>query len=405
LIGHVVWWSQRDVAVSPDGLARVMNKYGLDAEFLPPLPAMSSTLRQVVQRHKASRDQVVHLIASDHERVVYGVVDAKVISGEKTSPLVNALSPEELKLGLVAKIVLEVTSGHVTVLGVSPLADKIAGRYNELAGRFLQDSTRRLMETVLEAADGLALRATGGVFFVPAHGSDLVLKLAKVVHGFGATMSCLPQYKATDTIEALSSAASGGLEVEINSLLKSLDDFNAENARPAAVENRLKHLSDLEARTQMFVGILNLNVDQLTQRLADKKQLFAAALGIATANAEEKKEERKRAAKARMKTWRQTPEAKAKYAAWGKKWRAKKRSKKDDIPTPPPVDPVDEAAAKMLALKETAMNSPANPPDEVLDDSNSALKVENGKVVRVPKVRAPLPKPASKKTSAEKSKK
>lgn len=311
LLGDLVWWSLRDIDISPDRMRKLVQAAGVDENLLPADPNDEHYIRKAVSRHRSGDGSGFFLrkIVKDDDRVVYGVISAEVVTGGKGTGAklakTSTLAPEDLEMGLVDKVILDRKAGKVESLTNHPLALKVIGTFNELHGSYTTKHIAQFIFGALDQALALPVRESGGVYFVPESTVDQVRSLANVInHVNNSVFSTLPIHNDEAGHLAVTDPAQISLENEVRKVMQGLQKINIEDVSARKLETRIAQFQDLETKANFYSGIMDVTVKDMLKSLGDTKKVLAKQMGITSEKEEQARSESKESRKAKRKEYR-----------------------------------------------------------------------------------------------------
>jgi hypothetical protein len=176
-------------------------------------------------------------------------------------------STRDLAYEVVSRITFDKTSGSIAV----DREHSVAGQIRRLYQLHLDHSTEdvRGMLTSFLAEAGIALRESGGVYFVPHRFEATLDALCKVVEDAGGnTCSRLPVLDTPAGRDTLQSVANRSLEDELTALQEELARFDEGTVRASTLERRIEAFDALRSRVRLFSGVLQFKATELLDRIA-----------------------------------------------------------------------------------------------------------------------------------------
>jgi hypothetical protein len=173
-LGTLLWWSLSNNRIAHDALAELADRHGLPQEFVPSPVKPSGAFRRAC-RHTASgliQGLLLRRIAESKDELVMGVVHEESDS-----------STRDLAYEVVSRVTFDKAGGSISV----DREHSVAGQIRRLYQLHLDHSTEdvRGMLTSFLAEAGIALRESGGVYFVPHRFEGTLDALCKVVEDAG----------------------------------------------------------------------------------------------------------------------------------------------------------------------------------------------------------------------------
>lgn len=129
--------------------------------------------------------------------------------------------------------------------------------------------------------NGVRLRSSGGIYWIPVTSSGKVRALAEAVAKVGKSeLTIVPVHETPDAQRGLARDLHRSLESEINDVLKELHGFAAklDSTRVSTLETRLDDLDDIEARAQLVSNVLGNKLSEIEKAIGEAKKKTATLI-------------------------------------------------------------------------------------------------------------------------------
>lgn len=284
IIGSILWFSiagtahydakgartTMPVRVKPEDLEQWFDDLGLDPDFLPPpIKAVDSFRRatsEVSEEFDTGKQGVtatlmVREVAYDNEQVVRHIVkETKDSRGKKLSYEPQLATLKFLRGGRTSKGLKGTHTVKTTVVDacsakdrprVEGLIKQAMARYDDLYQYYHADALRAVIRNYVTALNAIAVKPSGGVYFVHTSRQTTVDALHELVKriGQGCSFHQLPLLDTTDQREMLTDAFQTEVEDEVRLLLKEIAALNDKYKSRVPVAK----YADLNARYQNIV--------------------------------------------------------------------------------------------------------------------------------------------------------
>ena len=146
------------------------------------------------------------------------------------------------------------------------------------------DDVRRAISKALDAMAAVALRPSGGIYWVAAPFADKVRRLQSAIEKIGASrVYLLPVHKSAEAERTLGEIAKGSIEAELASLQAEIESFlSTPPDRASTLIRRFDSFEALRARAKLYRDVLAVEVGDLDKQLA---QMSASVESLLNAKA------------------------------------------------------------------------------------------------------------------------
>ncbi len=172
-LGINVWWTVSRFVRSIDEMNALAVRYGLDPEnFIEPSEkkAFSRTAKGVGH----STNKFARTIKDTPNAMVVGIVTEKV---DQTR--------EKLRYNQETKASFDKSTKHATVEGKELDCQKFLADFSQFKAHYTDGDLRTFIRRSIQAVGAVSLRPTGGIYFVPRQGADVVAKLDSMLSELG----------------------------------------------------------------------------------------------------------------------------------------------------------------------------------------------------------------------------
>ena len=248
-LGDIVFWALHDAEMNREELTKVWVNAGLNTDLLPPAQTASKALRQAVRAVGAEHGKMLRAHPETDVKLVYSVVAEIFERGADEDPEYTALS----RFGLDK--VSGTLHGDVNDLTFQQVKTEFDRFMSVVSSREIMT----LITTTLKSFAAIALRDSGGVYWVPRTYSAQVRCMQTAIEQVGKSrVFLLPVYDSVDACKTLQASAKASLDFEVSELTKQIDEFKKEGCRPSTLHRRLADFDELRAKAHLYGGILRV---------------------------------------------------------------------------------------------------------------------------------------------------
>jgi len=129
-----------------------------------------------------------------------------------------------------------------------------------------------LVWLVADVLRGVALRSTGGIYFVPPEGVEQLQKIKRACAAVGVIVHVIPAVRSRDTINAVLDAVAR----QATQLLATVREQMTEERGKRWVASRLEELSKLDAQLTTYERFLGMSLDAARTDLINTRALLDA---------------------------------------------------------------------------------------------------------------------------------
>jgi hypothetical protein len=251
--GAIVWW-RLSGGLQGDKLYDAWDEAGFDVQVIPENPAPPTALRRAMNDQKQAR----RLVRPLEGRKGYAVVNESA----KADDLDYDISVRA-SVSVIGMLTVESDyDGSDTQRLIAEVEASYKRHCHELS---TQDISSWLSCIVIPKVDGVSLRDTGGMYFIPhdklAEYSAMVDAVAGVS---GHSFFKVPALRSADAVDAILDAVTQEAAAEAS---KFEADLEAGNLGERALSNRVESVEAAEAKVARYEKLLGAAMPELSKRL------------------------------------------------------------------------------------------------------------------------------------------
>jgi hypothetical protein len=269
-LGDIVMWSLPEATIKADALKAAWVGGGLDEKHLPVTPTPYRALVDATVRAlQGAEGYEYERAGSDAAESILAVMKVEV------------LAPGKVKSTQEARVAVDDKTGQfLTDDARHEVVRSIRAKYDTLYGCFLPRDITKAILKVVEACAGVAIRESGGVYWIPRTAAATVRTLETVVDSIGeATFDVIPVHQSTGAANAIGRAAKGSIEAELTTLKEELAKFATDSkVRSSTIQARIDTFQALRARASLYHSILAVEVDDLGVAMEELEEKAAKML-------------------------------------------------------------------------------------------------------------------------------
>ncbi len=270
--GTIIMWTMRD-ETHLSFLAQHWAGAGLDPDLLPSMPSAATALRRAVGELRESGRTVQPFGRGNGLAVVR--VKTVMEGGE-----------EELEFETLCKAKLDKVE-RLVVKGNPKLCleiEEMFEHYQETLETI--DLSSWLIKLIEGRLDGVAMRESGGVYFVP---STKLAELDAIVDALKAATQHsfyrFPCLRSEDAVQAIIDSIAAQAEAELRLMQKEMTE---EKCGALGWKNRVAKVGVIEDKVARYEGLLSLDLDKIRERLDEvRAELTVAIIKAEQAEAKE----------------------------------------------------------------------------------------------------------------------
>jgi len=290
-IGDAVFWTVRENRIDPSELRNAFQETDLPKNVIPKDPTPEIAFRRAIDKAKLkhaqrgfnrsqdrSEDYLLRKISETHEAIVWAVVKESCVLDDTATERRNS---KTLEYETLDKITLDRVTGRVTCINEHAMSEVVAGNYEDELFSFNSSDLRTILLKLMDTFSGIAIRPTGGIYFVPSTNAEKLKALQGVLENLspGSSLGIINLYGTEDSEAALRQAAMEDLETSVNRLSEELEGFD-DSTRDSTIEKRLKKAGELRKRVDMYVTLLDISRENLECGLGEVEKSLSELLGL-----------------------------------------------------------------------------------------------------------------------------
>ncbi len=260
IAGAIVWW-RLSGGLDIDKLTEAWANEGLDSELLPASPSPLAALRRAVSELRGTE----RLIRPLKGEAGFAVLDEKQAAGD--FEYTKRLAVRVTGIGALRW-------DHVADQSD---ADAVAAAYNENLTTLTQGDVSPWLSSMMEEVRAVALRDTGGIYFVPAFSMPEWERMVRAIRASCThIVSCVPAVRSEEAKTAFLDALAQEAAQTIATMQKVLD---SDELGKRALESRVLRAEDVEAKLTTYEELLGGKLGTLHDRIGKlRAELAVAAL-------------------------------------------------------------------------------------------------------------------------------
>ena len=259
--GGIVWWKlSGDVDVNE--LTGAWLDAGLDADWLPSPPSMACVLTRGIKE------------LSDKRTLV------RPLSGSKGWALVEETPRgDDLDYTILLRAVVDQNDGLTIEPSYGERHDELRAAVRRNYGKLQHSDIGGWFTSLLTKLDAVALRDSGGIYFIPRHS---LADWRKIVTVFSAvsqhTVFVVPAMPVDETIDAVLDAVSSEATAEVELMMQQL---SLGNLGDRALQSRINKADKIEQKLARYEALLGKRLDGVRGKLTEVRGTAAAAMMMA----------------------------------------------------------------------------------------------------------------------------
>lgn len=283
-VGSIVWW-RLSGGLDLEQLYECWERAGLPKRWLPEEPSCEKAFRRACRAQKENRRLVRPLEGGKGFAIVH-----EHAKGEDLSHNVQL----RFTLDVVKRVRATGPDGALMPIGANKTVDAVRDAYRYYQDNLIQQDVSSWFCTLMDKLGAVALRDTGGIYFVPEHSKKQWEKMVECIKGpkerptSAHAMMDVPAIRTDQAIEAAldaigheSQQACAKLEKVLDAHLAGESDDDTLGAK--ALGTRVKRAEGIEAKLSQYEELLGAKLPELHERL----EALRANLVLAQMQAEE----------------------------------------------------------------------------------------------------------------------
>lgn len=267
VLGNILWYSVEDVTrISHEAMAKRLEDAGL-GDFIPGKPRDDDAFLRVTSKIARKREPIPG--TDQFENILVRKVSHSKGAIEKQI-VVETVDAENHQLSYGAKVQLQYLpmGGEFTVRPMGwdehgramALAREAQANFQFWKGHLHSDSLRSIVSSVIHSTNALAIRKTGGVFFVLDSHTDRIEALLRAVDGIaGVTVDPVPLIDSSNQREMLKRAFESetvGEMTKITSEIKALTTDPTAKIPKAEADRITSRIAVVKAKAAEYEELL-----------------------------------------------------------------------------------------------------------------------------------------------------
>lgn len=273
-LGVNVWWTIPEVLVEGEQAQQALVQAGFESDDIRPATRRTAISRACYgmqdRRHKKNR-RVTEKVSSETGKVVFGVLDR-----------------EELGNGCVGfrqntTVEFNTVTEELSVSGSK--ADMVRAAFEENIGKVNADDIRNFVLKIIRMSYGIRKRPSGGIYFIPAQFSSVVLQAREALDiMFGTEVPNAPRIYVERVIDGdeerqnVAASVAEDLISEINRELAAVERISRSAKALAGHKHQIEAVAEM---ARVYEELLGKQADQedLVDALRDAADKVAVKMG------------------------------------------------------------------------------------------------------------------------------
>lgn len=253
--GAVTWW-RLSSATDYDNLRVAWEAAGFPANELPAPPSDASALRRALEMFKEDAHTLIRSVP--RKQAAFAVVDEEAGEDECL----------EYEVRFEVWIDYDASAIQFDRDVDDELAEKLVQRFEQERRTLHHGDVSSWLVKRAYAHAVVALRETGGVYFVPETQTERWAAFAKVIESVGVgTVYQVPAMKTDKAVEAIMAAVIAEAGSEVAKLEEELQDIESLGAR--SLKARAKAVATIGDKLRTYEELLGQKIGDLSQRLQE----------------------------------------------------------------------------------------------------------------------------------------
>ncbi len=266
--GTITYWHLAG-ELNQTALAAAWLEAGLDAAWLPEPPSQRvaltralATMRtrgRVIAKLKNGASAVAVLKENETAEEIESRIDARMILAVRIEePMIR--SADDPKFVLRFDMRDDDGEAHAE-------ADTVRELWVANASSIAANDVSQWLAALMVRLDGVSLRESGGVYFVPAVHADMWRKIVRLVGGAGKhTIHNIPAMKSDETVEAVLAAVEQEAAAHVARMQELLQ---ADDLGERFLRSRLRETDEVAAKVSRYDDLLGRKLEALRDRLIE----------------------------------------------------------------------------------------------------------------------------------------
>lgn len=274
-IGDFIFFGASGVEIAPDELKYLLRQRQIE-RWLPvdikPRVAMRKAITEFKPAlEKANLKVLIRMTHEDDQEVRYSII------GEK-----KGLS-RDLQYATVNQVVLDKRTGELGFTGKA--VPEIERLYNYLCSIYTQRELLAMTKNIMKAFGGIALKAHGGMWFMPASARTVTNALRDLFNQDVAGAYGKAYYRCTgikDTEDAhlvLGAALQEEIDTDLESAAKNLQHvLKSPNPRSSSLQHAVNRIKEVRGKVEVYRGLVEVDLEWIDQAVEAASKRMTAVL-------------------------------------------------------------------------------------------------------------------------------
>jgi len=263
-IGSMLWWTIRDVEITPEELeSRITNTLGMN--FMPNSPSTGKAIKRGIESLESTG--IITRIPSDDSNIVAFTLHRKDIDRKNV----------DLDLLKNNTIIFNKSKNTIEVKD-SYRKQEIIDMIEKYSTIYTDSDLRLIILDYLHKNHAITMRDTGGIYFT--NSKELEDNLRKFIVLNGGSFYALGVPDSPKDKNTMSSIIKNEIESEIQIAAKDLQKHLSKNEkkRTGVLEIRIKNLKAMQEKTLLYNSLLKANSKELTLQVESVTKKASKAL-------------------------------------------------------------------------------------------------------------------------------
>jgi len=266
VIGTLHWWSIHETLTSKDVAREKWLECGMPEKLFRFKSTAEINLRRAMRRVKMSSDFSIDTIRNDKELVLG--LSVREIDREN----------DRVQWPHAGNIILNKSSEVLSTSTGHPLLEKIVKAYPDAENWLDENDMRHLAKSAINWANGILVRETGGIYFIPSANSSECDAISRFIDSVPTiTFYVLPVVGTIKARKDLGQKFESDIEKKLE-LLRNEISSSTEGLTPRIASNRVSMLNDLKKKVDLYVGFIDIKKSKLVQQLAEHEEIIKNSL-------------------------------------------------------------------------------------------------------------------------------
>ncbi len=268
ILGHICWWTLKEVEISRAQLEELLTK-SLGVNLLPAEPRKKRAVRRALDELEIKG--LIRKVRDDEEVLAYSLFEEKLGGqDEYDAQLIRKMS-----------IVYDKKKQDIGFRGVkagSAEAKKFMELLAKHQGVYNAEDIRTVMLNFIHHNAGVTLRESGGVYFLP--GTLSVGPLTTFVEGLngGSSFIALPSLDNSSARSQMFGIVKDELTNEIEKTVGEVQDMLTKDMRESTLATRLETFKTLKFKCEAYSDLLKADAEEMAKKVDELSSQILQAL-------------------------------------------------------------------------------------------------------------------------------